>query len=149
MSFFKEFREFILKGSMMDMAVGIVIGAAFSTVVKSLVDNVIMPPIGLITGGVDFSQMSITLKEGQTEVTQNEDGTTAAVAEEVTLNYGQFINDCIALVLVGFCLFLLIKAYNNAKTRFDKTEEAPKAPPEPSNEEKLLTEIRDLLAKQS
>lgn len=131
----KEFREFILKGNMLDMAVGIVIGAAFTTVVKSLVDNVVMPPIGLLLGGMDFSNIVWTLSpaEGETEA--------------VTINIGAFINDIIALVIVGFCVFMLVKTYNQAKKRFEKQEEAkPETPPEPSNEEKLLIEIRDLLA---
>jgi len=139
-----EFRDFILKGNMLDMAVGIVIGAAFTTLVKSLVDNIIMPPIGMAMGGVDFADKKIPLKEAET----NEAG--EVVSEAVFLNYGQFINDMIALVIVGFCIFLLVKTYNNSKKKFEKKQEEAPEPADPpiSNEEKLLTEIRDLLAKQ-
>ena len=130
----KEFRDFILKGNMLDMAVGIVIGAAFGTVVKSLVNNILMPPIGLVLNNVDFSKLKWTIGEGK--------------EEPVTINYGLFINDTISLIIIGFCIFLVVKAYNNAKTKFEKKkEEEPKSDPEPSNEEKLLIEIRDLLAK--
>ncbi len=139
-----EFRDFILKGNMLYMAVGIVIGAAFSTLVKSLVDNVIMPPIGLLMGGVDFADKIWTLQAAEVGA----DG--EVVKEAVTINYGQFINDIIALVIVGFCIFMLVKFYNESKKKFEKKqEEAPEATDPPiGNEEKLLTEIRDLLAKQ-
>ncbi len=138
-SLLKEFREFILKGNMLDMAVGIVIGAAFTTVVKSLVDNIVMPPIGLLLGGMDFSNIAWTIRKPVVE-----DG--IVVKEAVTMNTGAFINDIIALVIVGFCVFMLVKTYNQAKKRFEKEKANPDSPAEPSNEEKLLTEIRDLLA---
>ena len=132
----KEFRVFILKGNMLDMAVGIIIGAAFGTVVKSLVNNVIMPPVGLLLGGVDFSKLKWVVGSKQVE------GTT----QEVAINYGQFINDVIALVIVGFCVFLLVKAYNEARRRLEEQQEpAPAAPAAPPAEVVLLTEIRDLI----
>lgn len=140
----KEFKDFIIKGNMIDMAVGIIIGAAFGTVVKSLVDNVIMPPIGLLLNGIDFSKLKIVLQSGAPAVTDAAGNETTAAVQEVSLNYGVFINDGITLVIVGFCVFLLVKSFNTMKKA---EEEKPEAPPEPSAEEKLLAEIRDLLAK--
>ncbi|MEO0446443.1 MAG: large-conductance mechanosensitive channel protein MscL [Verrucomicrobiota bacterium] len=133
-SVLEEFRKFILKGDVVSMAVGIIIGGAFGTVVKSLVNNVVMPPIGLLLGGVDFSKLSIVMKPAEGE------------AEAVELAYGTFINDIITLVIVGFAVFLLVKGVNKVQDLSKKEEEEASSPPEPSNEEKLLTEIRDLLA---
>ena len=137
---FKEFREFAMRGNVVDMAVGIIIGAAFGTIVQSLVKDVIMPPIGLALGNVDFSNLFSVLKEGVPP------GPYAALVEAqeagaMTINYGAFINTIITFLIVAFAVFLLIKSINNMKK---KEEEAP-APPEPSKEETLLTEIRDLL----
>ncbi len=134
-----EFKKFALKGNMVDMAVGIVIGAAFGTIVSSLVDDIFMPPIGLLLGGVDFSDFFIVLKG---------DGTYASVAEAkkagaVTLNIGLFINACIKFLIVAFALFIVVKGMNNLKR---KEEAAPSAPPK---QEVLLTEIRDLLKAQA
>jgi large conductance mechanosensitive channel len=134
-----EFKKFALKGNMVDMAVGIVIGAAFGTIVSSLVDDIFMPPIGLLLGGVDFSDFFIVLKG---------DGTYASVAAAkaagaVTLNLGLFINACIKFLIVAFALFLVVKGMNNLKK---KEEAAPAAPPK---QELLLTEIRDLLKAQA
>lgn len=140
----KEFKEFILKGNMIDMAVGIIIGAAFGTVVKSLVANVIMPPIGLLLNGVDFSKLKLVLQKGVEPVTDAAGAISVAAKPEVAISYGVFINDAITLVIVGFCVFLMIKAINKMKK---KEEAAPAAPAAPSKEEVLLTEIRDLLAK--
>lgn len=125
----KEFKKFAMKGNVLDMAVGIIIGGAFGTIVKSIVDDVIMPPIGMLLGKVDFSELKLTLQEAG-------EGT-----EEVAIRYGNFINSVIAFLIVAFAVFLLVKAVNKA---LEKEEEAPK-PKEPSNEEKLLTEIRDAL----
>ncbi|MGD9653130.1 MAG: large-conductance mechanosensitive channel protein MscL [Candidatus Dadabacteria bacterium] len=138
---FKEFREFAIKGNVVDMAVGIIIGAAFGTIVQSLVNDVIMPPIGLALGNVDFSNLFAVLKEGVPP------GPYAALADAqaagaVTINYGLFINTVISFVIVAFAVFILVKNINRLKRQ---QEEAPPAPPEPSNEEKLLTEIRDIL----
>ncbi|MCC6712644.1 MAG: large-conductance mechanosensitive channel protein MscL [Candidatus Dadabacteria bacterium] len=137
----KEFREFAIKGNVVDMAVGIIIGAAFGTIVQSLVNDVIMPPIGLILGNVDFSNLFIVLKEGVPP------GPYAALADAqtagaVTINYGTFINTVISFLIVAIAVFVLVKNINRLKRQ---SEEAPPAPPEPSNEEKLLTEIRDIL----
>ena len=137
----KEFKDFIMKGNVLDMAVGIIIGAAFGTVVKSLVDKVVMPPIGMLLGGIDFSQLQWVIGTKEVEV----DG--QPVVETVAIQYGAFINDVITLLIVGFAVFLLVKAYNKAKDVLDTEEEEKEEEPEPSAEEKLLTEIRDLLAK--
>jgi large conductance mechanosensitive channel len=128
----KEFREFAVKGNVLDMAVGIIIGVAFGTVVQSLVNDVIMPPIGLLLGGVDFSEIAIRI------------GTDPA-GEAVTIGIGLFINNVIAFLIVAFAVFVLVKNFNRLKRQEEAKEEAPPAPPEPSAEEKLLAEIRDLL----
>ncbi len=126
----KEFQEFALKGNVVDMAVGIVIGGAFGTIVKSLVADVIMPPIGMVIGGIDFSSLVITLREASEGV------------EAVTINYGTFINNVIAFLIVAWALFIVIKGMNNLRK---KEEEAPAEPPAPPKQEVLLEEIRDLL----
>ena len=135
----KEFKEFAMRGNVVDMAVGIVIGGAFGTIVKSLVDDVLMPPIGLLLGGVDFADFFLTLK-GQSAATLE----AAKEAGAVTLNWGLFINSVISFVIVAFALFLLIKGMNNLRR---KEEEAPAEPPAPPRSEVLLEEIRDLLKK--
>ncbi|MFK7962015.1 MAG: large-conductance mechanosensitive channel protein MscL [Phycisphaerales bacterium] len=139
MGFISEFRDFALKGNVVDMAVGIVIGAAFGTIVKSLVDDIIMPVVGMVTGGVDFSDMKYKIKDAVVA----SDGVEAA--EAVFINYGLFINSMITFVIVAFALFIVIKSMNKAKARFEKeVEEAPKEDPA---DIKLLGEIRDLLKK--
>jgi large conductance mechanosensitive channel len=130
MGIIKEFQDFAVKGNVLDMAVGIIIGGAFGTIVKSLVDDVIMPPIGLLLGGVDFSSFALTLKEAA--------GDDAAV----TINYGVFLNNVISFIVVAWAVFMLVKAMNNFKK---KQEAAP--PPAPPADVLLLTEIRDLLAR--
>jgi large conductance mechanosensitive channel len=130
----KEFKEFAMRGNVVDMAVGIIIGASFGTIVKSLVDDVIMPPIGLLLGGVDFSDIALTLRQATTE------------EEAVTMNIGLFINSVISFVIVAFAVFLVIKGMNSLKK---KEEEAPAEPPAPPKQEVLLEEIRDLLKKQN
>ncbi|MDA0313090.1 MAG: large-conductance mechanosensitive channel protein MscL, partial [Gemmatimonadetes bacterium] len=131
------------KGNMLDMAVGIIIGAAFGTIVQSLVKDVIMPPVGMMLGGVNFTDMFITLSEGATAGPY----ATLDAAQEagaVTINYGIFGNALISFLIVSFTVFLLVRSFNKMK----RAEEAapPAAAPGPSNEEKLLTEIRDLLS---
>ncbi|MDH3232339.1 MAG: large conductance mechanosensitive channel protein MscL [Alphaproteobacteria bacterium] len=135
---FKEFRDFALRGNVVDMAVGIIIGAAFGTIVKSLVSDVIMPPIGLLLGNVDFSNLFITLS-GEAQPTLE----AAKKAGATTLNYGVFINTVISFIIVAFCVFLLVKQMNKLKK---KEEEKPAEPPK---QEVLLEEIRDLLKSQS
>jgi large conductance mechanosensitive channel len=126
----QEFKTFAMRGNVVDMAVGIVIGGAFGKIVSSFVADVIMPPIGLIIGGVDFTNLAITIKEAV--------GESAAV----TIKYGVFIQTVIDFIIIAFAIFMVIKGMNSLKK---KEEEAPAAPPEPPKEEILLTEIRDLL----
>ena len=135
----KEFKEFALRGNVVDMAVGIVIGAAFSTIVKSLVDDIIMPPIGVITGGVDFSSIYIPLSSASYNSLAQ-----AREAGAPTMNVGLFINSVISFTIVAFVLFLVIKAMNRLRR---KQEEAPATEPPPSQEVQLLQEIRDALVK--
>ncbi|WP_419319483.1 large-conductance mechanosensitive channel protein MscL [Caulobacter sp. ErkDOM-E] len=137
MSVIKEFREFISRGNVIDLAVGVIIGAAFNGIVKSLVDQVIMPPIGLLTGGLDFSKLEWVLKP--------ENAATEAV-EKVAVQYGAFINTLIQFLIVAAVVFLLVKVVNGIR-RADAAEPAPEAPAAPTAQEALLTEIRDLLAK--
>ena len=134
MGIFKEFQDFALKGNVVDMAVGIVIGGAFGTIVKSLVDDIIMPPVGLAIGGIDFSELVLTLKPATED------------AAAVTINYGNFINAIIAFLIVAWALFMVIKGMNKARETFEKKEEAAAAAPAvPPADVQLLTEIRDLL----
>ncbi|MBW7847398.1 MAG: large-conductance mechanosensitive channel protein MscL [Bacteroidales bacterium] len=135
MGFVSEFKTFAMRGNVMDMAVGIIIGGAFGKIVSSFVTDVIMPPIGLLVGGVDFSNIKIVLKQAVGEV------------PAVTLNIGTFINTVIDFLIIAFAIFMMIKAMNNLKKKEEEPAPAPAAP-EPSAEEKLLTEIRDLLKKQ-
>jgi large conductance mechanosensitive channel len=127
MSMIKEFKEFAMRGNVVDLAVGIIIGGAFGKIVTSLVNDVLMPPIGMLLGGVDFSNLAFTLKQA------------AAGDPAVVIKYGAFINTVIDFVIVAFAIFLLIRAINS----FKKKEEAAPAPP--PKQEVLLTEIRDLL----
>jgi large conductance mechanosensitive channel len=132
-----EFKNFIMKGNVLDLAVAVIIGAAFGKIVSSFVADVIMPPIGLMLGGVDFSDLAIVLKEAIVV-----DGEETAAA--VSLRYGAFIQTVIDFLIIAFVIFMIIKGYNASKK---KEEAAPAAPPAPSNEEVLLAEIRDLLRK--
>jgi len=141
MGMVKEFKEFAVKGNVVDMAVGIIIGGAFGTIVKSLVSDVIMPPIGLLMGGVDFSNLFMVLGDGTFESLD-----AAKEAGAATINYGVFINNVISFLIVAFAVFLLVKAINNLKR---KEEAKPAPPPGPSAEEKLLGEIRDVLKQKS
>ena len=136
MSFIQDFKAFALKGNVVDMAVGVIIGGAFGKIVTSVVNNIIMPPIGVLTGGVDFTDLKLVIKEAEGE------------AEAVTLNYGQFVQDVVDFLIIAFCIFLMVKGIAALNRKKDKEEAAAPAPaPEPSAEEKLLTEIRDLLKK--
>lgn len=136
----KEFKEFAMKGNMLDMAVGIIIGAAFGAIISSLVDDVIMPPIGLLLGGVDFSQMFVVLKgEGDFPTIQ-----LAQEAGAVTWNLGLFINSIIKFLIIAAALFMVVKGVNAMRKQ---EAEAPAEPPAPPQDVVLLTEIRDLLRK--
>jgi len=134
----KEFKEFAVKGNVMDMAIGIIIGASFGTIVKSFVSDIIMPPIGLAMGGVDFANLFITLKGDVYSSLE-----AAKKAGAVTVNYGVFINNVISFVIVALAVFMVVKAINAAKK---KEEEAPAEPAAPPRSEVLLEEIRDALA---
>ncbi|MBI1339348.1 large-conductance mechanosensitive channel protein MscL [bacterium] len=131
----KEFREFAMKGNVVDLAVGFILGGAFGTIVSSLVNDVIMPPVGLLMGGVDFSAIKYVMQPASI-------GADGAEVAEVAINIGMFINNVISFVIVAFAMFMIVKAMNSMKK---KEEEAPAAP---SPQETLLAEIRDLLAKQ-
>jgi len=132
MSMMSEFKQFAMRGNVIDMAVGIVIGGAFGKIVSSFVNDVLMPPIGMMMGGVDFSDLAVVLKEASGDVAA------------VTLNYGSFIQTVVDFLIIAFAIFMVIKAMNNMKK---KEEAAPAEPPKPSAEEVLLTEIRDALKK--
>jgi large conductance mechanosensitive channel len=132
MSLIKEFKEFAMRGNVVDMAIGIVIGSAFGKIVSSLVNDVIMPPIGLLLGGIDFNNFALTLKQA------------AGDSPAVAIRYGTLINVVVDFLIVAFVLFMVIKLMNTLKA---KKEAAPQAPPKPSNQEVLLAEIRDLLKK--
>lgn len=139
-----EFKKFISKGNVLDMAVGLIMATYFGAIVKSLVNDILMPPIGMILGGVDFSQLKVII---QPAIAESAVGAADGTAE-VAIYYGLFINSIITFLIVAFAIFMVVKAYNNMKERMEKKEaEAPAAPPAPSKEEVLLTEIRDLLRK--
>lgn len=127
----KEFKEFAVRGSVIDLAVGVVIGGAFGKIVTSLVDDIIMPPIGYLTGGIDFSQMKYVLTAADE----------AAGTAEVAVNYGNFINIIIQFIIIAFCIFLMIKGINSLKRKQEEEE----VPAGPTPEQELLSEIRDLL----
>mgnify|MGYP005880606693 FL=1 len=133
--FLNEFKAFAMRGNVVDMAVGVIVGGAFGKIVTSLVNDIIMPPIGFLVGGVNFKDLSIKLGEKLSE-----DGKTM---EAVTLNYGNFIQQTVDFLIIAFCVFLLVKAVMKIVKK--KEEEPAPAKPEPTAEEKLLTEIRDLL----
>lgn len=130
MSMMSEFKSFAMRGNVVDMAVGIVMGGAFGKIVSSFVADVLMPPIGIILGGVDFADLAVTLQEASGE------------AAAVTLRYGAFVQTIVDFLIIAFAIFMVVKAMNSVKK---KEEEAPAAPPKPSKEEELLTEIRDAL----
>ena len=134
----REFRDFAMRGNVIDLAVGIIIGAAFTTIVNSLVNDLIMPPLGLLIGGVDFSNFFVTLKGGAYPTLD-----AAKAGGAVTVNYGLFINAVIRFLIVAFAIFILVKQINRLKTEEPAAEPAP--PPEPPRQEVLLAEIRDLL----
>jgi large conductance mechanosensitive channel len=132
MKFLDEFKTFAMKGNMIDMAVGIIIGGAFGKIISSLVADIIMPPIGVLLGGVNFTDLKLTIKAA------------TDTAEAVTWNYGNFIQVAIDFLIIAFAIFMLVKAINSMKK---KEEAAPAAPPAPTKDQELLVEIRDLLKK--
>ena len=136
----QEFKEFAMRGNVVDMAVGIVIGAAFGKIVSSFVNDVLMPPLGLVMGNMDFSQLFVNLSDKPVDtLAQAVEGGVPVIA------YGSFINTVLDFIIVAFAIFMVVRAMNKMKK---KEEEAPSAPPEPSAEEKLLAEIRDTLKAQ-
>ncbi len=135
MGMISEFKEFAMRGNVIDLAVGVVIGAAFGKIVTALVDNVIMPPIGLLIGGVDFSDLAITLKQASVDAA-------GEVVPAVEIGYGTFLNALIQFIIVAFAIFMVVKAINRLNR---KEEPAPEAPAEPSEDVLLLREIRDSL----
>jgi len=138
MKMLQEFKQFAMKGNVVDMAVGIIIGGAFGKIVSSMVNDILMPPIGILLGGVNFSDLKLVLKDKMI------DSAGSVIKEAVTLNYGQFIQTTIDFLIIAAAIFILIKGMNSMKK---KEEAAPAAPPEPTLQEKLLMEIRDSLKK--
>ena len=134
--FLTEFKQFAMRGNVIDMAVGVIIGGAFVKIVSSIVDDILMPPIGWLIGGVNFSDLKITLPSMEIPGVEK--------VAEATINYGNFIQNFIDFLIISFCVFLLVKGINILSKKKEE-ESKPETPPEPSNEEKLLTEIRDLL----
>ena len=136
MSFLSEFKKFAMRGNMIDMAVGIIVGAAFGTVVNSLVNDVIMPPIGMLLGGVDFSDLAVTIKHATPDV------------PAVAIKYGAFLNTVVSFLIVAFSVFMIVRTINRLDhlRKHAPTPDAP--PPAPTAEEKLLTEIRDILKRE-
>jgi large conductance mechanosensitive channel len=135
----REFREFAMRGNVVDLAVGIILGAAFTTIVNSLVNDIIMPPLGLAIGGLDFSNFFVTLKGGSYPTLE-----AAKAAGAVTINYGLFLNAVLRFIIVAVAIFLLVKQINRLQRQ--EAAEAPPPPPEPPRQELLLAEIRDLLS---
>lgn len=140
MGVIKEFKEFAVKGNVLDMAIGIIIGGAFGKIVTSILNDILMPPLGLLIGGTDFTDLKVTIKEKTIDAAGN------AVAE-VTVNYGNFVQTLIDFTLVAIAVFMIIKVMNRIRAKLDAAPKAPAPPAEPTKEEILLTEIRDLLKK--
>ncbi len=141
MGFFKEFKQFAMRGNVVDMAVGIIIGAAFGKIVSSLVNDIIMPPIGMLLGGINFTEFKLVIKDA-VPATVDAAGNAIPAVTAVTLNYGSFIQVVIDFLIIAFAIFMMIKLMNNLKK---KEEAKPAPPPPPGKEETLLTEIRDIL----
>jgi large conductance mechanosensitive channel len=143
----KEFQDFIRKGNVLQMAVGLIMALYFGAITKSFVDDILMPPLGLLIGGVDFSTLKLVLQDGVAAVMDG-DVVVAEAVKEVSINYGNFVNTIITFVIVAFAVFMLVKAYNKMEKKKEEAP-APAAPPAPTKEEILLAEIRDELRKRS
>lgn len=139
--FLNEFKEFAMKGNVVDMAVGVVIGAAFGKIVTSLVNDIIMPVVGVLTGGTNFSEYKWVIKQGVTEGTE-------IITPEVAVTWGTFVQTIVDFIIIAFCIFLAIKVMNKMRRKPEPEPEAPAAPAPPTQEE-LLTEIRDILRKEA
>ena len=137
MNFLKEFKEFAMKGNLIDMAVAFVMGGAFGAFVTKFIEGIVMPVVGKITAGVDFNSLKIVMSEAHVDASGN------IIAAEAAIKYGEFITACINFIIIAFCMFIVVKAMNKMKR---KNEEVAPAP-EPTEDQKLLTEIRDLLKK--
>lgn len=146
MAFIKEFKEFAMRGNLIDTAVAFVMGASFGKIVSAFVDGMVMPLIGMLTGGIDFNDKRLVLKDAVAEIKDAAGKVVTKAIPEVSVKYGVFITNVIDFVIVAFAVFLVIKAINSAKKK-QETTPAPAVPPEPSNTEKLLMEIRDALKK--
>ena len=140
MGIIKEFKEFAVKGNVLDMAIGIIIGGAFGKIVTSILNDILMPPLGLLIGGTDFTDLKVTIKDKTIDDAGN------AVAE-VAVNYGNFVQTLIDFILVGIAVFIIIKIMNRIREKLENAPKPPAPPAEPTKEEILLTEIRDLLKK--
>jgi large conductance mechanosensitive channel len=140
MGFFKDFKAFLMKGDIINLATAVIVATAFGAIVKSFTDDILMPPIGLALNGVDFTELKIILKEAQPEQVVN--GETIAAVPAVSINYGNFIQLILNFIIIGFCIFLLLRVYARTK---EKESPEPASPPAPSTQEQLLMEIRDAL----
>ena len=151
MGLLQEFKAFALKGNVVDMAVGVIIGGAFGKIVTSLVNDIIMPPIGAVMGGVDFKDLAVVIKEAEAEVLNEAGGVVTAAVPEVLWKYGAFVQQVVDFLIIAISVFVVIKLVNKLSSMRKKEEEAaaaepaPAPEPEPTKEEVLLTEIRDLL----
>lgn len=149
-TFLQDFKAFAMKGNVIDMAVGVIIGGAFGKIVTSVVNDLIMPTVGMLVGGVNFTDLKLTMKEAVPEKLNEAGEVIEAAVPAVTLNYGNFLQQTFDFLIIAFCIFLMVKGIAKLNNMKKKEEEAPAEPtpapaPEPSVEEKLLTEIRDLL----
>ncbi|WP_297334595.1 large-conductance mechanosensitive channel protein MscL [Flavobacterium sp.] len=142
MGFFKDFKAFLMKGDIINLATAVIVATAFGSIVKSFTDDILMPPIGLALNGVDFTELKIILQEAQPEQVVN--GETIAAVPAVSINYGNFIQLILNFVIIGFCIFLLLRVYARTKEK-EKESPQPASPPGPSAQEQLLMEIRDAL----
>lgn len=142
MKMLDEFKQFAMRGNVLDMAVGIIIGGAFGKIVSSIVSDVIMPPVGLLVGGVNFTDLKITIKQ------QILDAAGTVIAPAVTINYGNFIQVTFDFIIIAFAIFMLIKGMNNLNRKKEEVPAAPATPPTPPEDIQLLKEIRDLLKKE-
>ena len=148
-TFLQEFKAFAMKGNVVDMAVGVIIGGAFGKIVSSVVADVIMPPIGLLVGGVNFTDLKLVMKDAVAEVKDEAGNVITAAQDAVTLSYGNFLQVTFDFLIIAFSIFLMIKLITRLTEKKKAEEEAtPAPPPAPSKEELLLTEIRDLLKNQ-
>mgnify|MGYP004445378801 FL=1 len=144
-NFLQEFKDFAMKGNVVDMAVGVIIGGAFGKIVSSIVADIIMPPIGLLVGGVNFTDLKWEMKPAVPEVVNEAGEVTQAAIDAVTLNYGNFLQTTFDFIIIAFSIFCIIKLITRLSKKKEEEPAAPEPAPEPSAEEKLLTEIRDLL----